>query len=130
MQAEKNILNKILLAAPPNVRLFRNNVGVAHMGKVVSKYSDGGSEFIIIQNPRIVKYGLCVGSSDLIGWKTVTITPDMVGETRAIFVAIEAKTEDGRLSEDQLNFLDQAAIAGARVRTIRGDSEIEQIKNI
>lgn len=130
MQAEKNILNKILLSAPANVRLFRNNVGVAHMGKVVSKYRDGGSEFIIIQNPRIVKYGLCVGSSDLIGWKTVTITPDMIGEKRAIFVAIEAKTEGGGLSEEQLNFLDQAAIAGARVMTIRGDFGIEQIKNI
>ncbi len=56
-------------------RLFRNNIGVA-------TYPSGAK----------VVYGLHPGSSDLIGWKTVTITPDMVGENIAVFTSIECKS--------------------------------------
>ena len=57
-----------------DTRLFRNNVGVLRD-----------------EQGNYVRYGLCPGSSDLIGWKSVTITPDMVGQTLAVFVALECK---------------------------------------
>ena len=38
------------------------------------------------------------GASDLIGFTTVEITPEMVGQKAAIFTAIEVKRETGRVS--------------------------------
>jgi hypothetical protein len=77
------------------VTIFRNNTGVA-------VFPDGSR----------VAYGLCPGSSDLIGWKPVTITADMVGKRVAVFVAIEVKTPKGRLSPQQRNFLDIVHASG------------------
>jgi len=75
-------------------RLFRNNTGALkdHSG-------------------RLVRYGLCTGSSDLIGWHTVTITPDMVGQSVAVFVAIEVK-DRARATPEQLRFIEVVRAAG------------------
>jgi len=85
MKSETALQNKIRLAVGKrkDVRLFRNNVGMI-----------GG-----------VQFGLCVGSSDLIGFTTKTITPEMVGQQVAIFTAIEVKTPTGKVSEQQTKFL-------------------------
>lgn len=78
---------------------YRNNVGV-----------------LKDENGRPVRYGLCNGSSDLIGYTPVEITPDMVGQKLAVFTAIEVKTAKGKPRENQLNFLkvvrDNGGIAG------------------
>lgn len=78
----------LLRCSELGARIFRNNVG---------KLQD--------RNGRVVTYGLCVGSSDLIGYLPVTITPAHVGQTLAVFVAIEAKSEMGRLRPEQQQFL-------------------------
>lgn len=52
-----------------------------------------------------IKGGLCVGSSDLIGFTQVEITSNMVGQTVSVFVAVEVKSSTGKLSKDQKNFL-------------------------
>ena len=59
-----------------------------------------------------VRYGLQPGSSDLIGWRTVTITPEMVGTTIAVFTSIEVKTATGRLRPEQQQWLDAVQSAG------------------
>lgn len=59
--------------------LFKNNVGSAK--KVDPKT---GKEYWI-------KFGLCEGSSDLIGITPIKITRDMVGKTVGVFTAIEVK---------------------------------------
>lgn len=52
-----------------------------------------------------VKAGLlCDHSADLIGYKMVTVTPDMVNTQVAIFVGIECKTADGRIDDGQDKF--------------------------
>lgn len=87
--AERDVQHAIRLAAgrPPTC-LWRNNVGQARM-------PDGS----------VVKYGLCVGSSDLIGLTPTLITPEHVGKVIAQFVAIECKTPRGRPTDEQLRFL-------------------------
>lgn len=66
-------------------RLFRNNVGMLEDAR-------GGK----------VRYGLCEGSSDYIGWFPITITPEMVGRRIAVFTAIEVKTPGARTDKDRL----------------------------
>jgi hypothetical protein len=78
-----------------NTRLFRNNTGTL-------KDSNG----------RPVQFGLCKGSADLIGWRTVTVTPEMVGTQVAVFASIEVKTATGRLRPEQQQWLDAVQAAG------------------
>lgn len=71
------------------IRLFRNNVG---------KLQD--------KNGTWVAYGLCPGSSDLIGWKSVIVTADMIGQRIAQFLAIETKAQRGMMSATQERFVE------------------------
>lgn len=99
-------------------RLFRNSRGVAYMGKA-SQVNGGG---VFIKAPRRVTFGLTDGASDLIGWRPVVITPDMVGQTIAQFAAVECKTDAyGRTSKDQDNFLEQVSMAGGFAAIARED---------
>lgn len=76
---------------------FRNNIGA---------YTDPKTN-------RVIKYGVCnPGGSDLIGWTPVLVTPDMVGQTLAVFTAVEVKAPSGRPTEHQLNFIAQVLKAG------------------
>lgn len=104
---EAELLQQIRLALGRKLRLFRNNVGQAWVGEVHRR----GQE-MWIKNPRVLHAGLCEGSSDLIGWKSVTITPDMVGRKLAVFTAIEAKSKTGRPTTDQTLFLTVVREAG------------------
>lgn len=73
---ETSILKLVQMAMSTiGARALRNNVGV------LQDRSTG----------RHVKFGLCVGSSDLIGWVPVRVTEKMVGSTVAVFLAIETK---------------------------------------
>ncbi len=59
-----------------------------------------------------VKFGLCVGSSDYIGYMPIKITPEMVGKTVAVFLAVEAKAPGKKATKDQREFLDGVKAAG------------------
>ena len=88
MSNEAYVQNKIRLAVGVGeVRLFRNNTGA-----------------LLDQSGRLIKFGLCKGSSDLIGFRSITITPDMVGTKVAVFSAIEVK-DKGKTTVDQRNFI-------------------------
>lgn len=105
---ENSLLKKILLEySEKGFRLFRNNSGKCYTGDAV-RVTSGSPEFVkiypgdvLIKKYRILTAGLGVGSPDLIGWKTVTITPDMVGKNIAVFVGIEAKTGKLKPTIDQ-----------------------------
>lgn len=93
-------------------RLFRQNVGQAWAGRVI----DRTPQRLVLADPRPLHAGLCKGSSDIIGWRSVVITPDMVGQRVATFVALEVKSQGGRLTSEQRNFLvaidDHGGLAG------------------
>jgi hypothetical protein len=97
-------------------RLLRNNVGALPA-------PDG----------RLVRYGLgqsgasrVVGTSDLIGWRSRVITPDMVGQTIAQFVAIEVK-DRGRATPEQLTWLDAVTRAGGLAGVARSPDDARTI---
>ena len=63
---------------------------------------------------RWVRYGVAnPGGSDLIGYLPVTITEAHVGQTLAVFVAIEAKGPRGKLRPEQQQFLKVVQSHGA-----------------
>jgi hypothetical protein len=69
-------------ASNRHARLFKNEVGVA----VYPPKRKG-------LKPNYVPYGVGgVGAPDLVGWVPVEVTPDMVGQTLCLFVAIEMLT--------------------------------------
>jgi hypothetical protein len=59
-----------------------------------------------------VQFGLARGSADLIGYRTITITPEMVGQQVAVFTSIEVKTPTGRIRPEQQQWLDTVQAAG------------------
>lgn len=96
--AETDLQQRIRLAlgTDPQIKLFRNQCGA-------------------LPDPRtgrMVQFGLARGSADLIGWRTITITPDMVGRQVAVFTSIEVKTERGRVRPEQHAWLGCVQAAG------------------
>jgi hypothetical protein len=94
---------RLALGQRPDVRLFRNNTGT-------------------LPDPRTgrpVQFGLARGSADLIGYRTVTITPDMVGQQVAVFTSIEVKTPTGRIRPEQNNWLQTIKRAGGIAAIVR-----------
>ena len=70
-----------------------------------------------------IRFGLCVGSSDLVGITPVTITQDMVGKTVGVFTAVEVKTPKGRTSPEQDRFLEAVRNAGGIAGVARSPTE-------
>ena len=125
---EKELLNRTLLDLPPNCRLFRNNVGKTWTGQLVDrKNTPNNGVVVVIKNARPFHAGLVKGSSDLIGWTRVTITPEMVGKEVAIFTAMEAKTGNTAVSKEQKNFMAQVKNAGGIASIFRTVARAVQI---
>lgn len=68
---------------------------------------------------------LCPGASDLIGWYSTIITPDMVGKRIAVFTAFEVKTATGKVSQEQANFITQVKENGGIAGILRDKSEVK-----
>ena len=93
-----------------DTRLWRNNTGTLRDS-----------------NGRPVQFGLCKGSADLIGWKTVTVTPEMVGQRVAVFTSIEVKTATGRMRPEQQQWLEVVQAAGGIAGVARSVEDALQI---
>ncbi len=114
---EKALMHDVMkVMTAYNARVFRNHVGLAFQGKALRIVRDCAVKAqpgdVLVYQARTVKAGLITGASDLIGWRTVTVTPDMVGKRVALFVACEVKTEKCVTSEEQAQFIDQVFKAG------------------
>jgi hypothetical protein len=109
-------------------RIFRNNIGEAWQGRI-SPAPPGpwvaGS--LIIQTPRLVHFGLASGSSDLIGFRSLTVTPDMVGKKIAVFLSIEVK-KGGRFQKGQREWLAMVSSFGGIAGVAHSVEEAQQIK--
>ncbi len=86
---ESSILKRILLHCSRGAaRLFRNNIG---------RFQDKEGNWI--------RYGVGgPGASDLLGWRVIVITPDMVGTEIAQFIAVEVKRPGSAATEKQKRF--------------------------
>lgn len=122
--SEHRAQNEIRLAIGGDAAMFRNNVGKAWVGDAMI-LKDGS---VLIRNPRILHAGLHKGSGDLIGWKSIVVTPDMVGELVAVFSSIEVKPpKGGRITADQINWRDKVLSAGGYAGIARSPEDAKSI---
>ena len=77
---------------------------------------------------RYVQFGVGnPGGSDLIGYRKVTVTPEMVGQDVAVFAAVEVKTARGRVKAEQQRFIDHIRNAGGIAGIARSVDEARGI---
>lgn len=115
----------MLAASQTGATVFRNNVGNGVLGRVAKQE---GAQFHII-NGRRVQFGLCPGSSDLIGWRTITVTPEMVGKRLALFLALEVKTPTGAATMEQINFIAAVRKSGGLAGIVRSVDDAISVCN-
>lgn len=103
---------RLALGKLPWVRMFRNNVG---------KLPDP-------RTGRWVEFGVGgKGGGDLLGWRTITVTPEMVGQQVAVFTSIEVKTLTGRLRPEQEQWLKVVRAAGGIAGVARSVEDAEAL---
>lgn len=115
---ENALLKEFLLSySKAGHRLFRNNVGMGWTGKTSGpvkqqqavKLNPGD---LVLRGGRPFHAGFPKGASDLIGFTTVQITPDMVGNQVAVFTAVEAKTKHVSATSEQKAFVNLVNFSG------------------
>ena len=98
MNPETKIQNLILMSlSKAGCLVFRNETAGAWVGRVLHK--DAGQ--VTLTDARMIRFGLAVGSSDIIG-----IAP--CGR----FFAVEVKTRTGKPTKEQMVFLNAVNNAG------------------
>lgn len=135
---ESNIQQKTrIVASKHNACVFRNNRGffvtidcIDKVRAAVKQPNIVKAVLDAVKTFRKVRAGLEVaGAPDLVGWRSVTITPDMVGKKVAIFCAPEIKTPQGRVSPDQQRFFDNVKRAGGMSDVIRSEEDAHNFFN-
>jgi len=108
---EQQIQQHIRLALSRGpVRLWRNNTGT-----------------LLDRQGRPVQFGLCKGSSDLIGLRTITVGPEHLDQRLAVFAAVEVKTATGRATSEQLAFIEQVQAMGGWAGIARSEEDARGI---
>jgi hypothetical protein len=134
--SEHAVQQRILLACGSgDVRLWRNNVGTGWAGqstrvttgnlRAVAQSLQPGD--VVIRQGRPLHAGLCVGSSDLIGYHSMVVRPEQVGQRLAVFAAVEVKSATGRVSAEQSRFLNHISSAGGKAGIARSVEDAQSL---
>ena len=136
MTLESTVWADVRLLSRGPIRLFRNNVGQGWAGgnrqrKAVRVTGENLQMAranlrpgdVIVPCARPLHAGLDRGSGDGIGWLSVEITPEMVGQTVAVFVSVETKAGANDLEPDQRTWLDLVRRAGGIAIVARSAEE-------
>lgn len=114
MTTEKDIERTLILhASQCGSTVFKNEVGLAYT-----------------KNGYPIKFGLCKGSSDLIGWTPTIITPEMVGSKIAVFTAVEIKKNKHgsyQATKEQKSFINAVRNAGGYAGVADCKTDLERI---
>lgn len=120
-------------ASKRGARVFRNNRGlfltidaIVVIERAIKSFGlKGVIDVLKSGRLRKVRAGLeAPGASDLIGWQTVTITPEMVGKNVALFVAAEVKQPGKYASAEQKNFIQNVKQAGGIAGIVHSPEEM------
>lgn len=129
--SEADLMRRLqIFASSIGARLFRQNAGMAWVGKV--ERGPGavrlGPGDVVIRNARPFHAGF-VGMADLGGWRPVTITPEMVGTTIAQRLEAEVKL-NGRPTKEQLAWIDAVNKAGGRAGVVRSEDDLRALVKV
>lgn len=130
--SEHRIQNEIRNALAGRGLFFRANVGKGWTGSSVTRVSRSGMVYaeagaVVLAAARPFDTGLPAGFSDVFGLVPVTVGPQHVGQTLALFAAIECKAPAGRVSPGQRAFLEAVTREGGRAGVARSVDDALQI---
>lgn len=98
MNEETKLMRLIMVAlTQADCLVFRNETSGAYVGKVIHK----DARIVTLANAQLMTFGLCVGSSDIVG----------IHKPTGRFLAVEVKTEKGKPTKEQINFIEQVRAA-------------------
>lgn len=98
MKEETKLMRLILVAlTQADCIVWRNETSGAYVGRVIHK----DARIVTLQNAQLMTFGLCVGSSDIVG----------IHKPTGRFLAVEVKTPTGKPTKEQLNFIEQVRAA-------------------
>lgn len=112
----ENMLGKkiCILASELGHRIFRQNTGVGWAGKATKFTKPTKIEAmpgdVLIRNARPLHAGLCTGSPDYVGFSST-----------GKFIGIELKSDTGKPTEAQLNFIDAVKKSGGIAGIVRDE---------
>jgi len=106
-----------------HLKLFRNNVGLGWVGKLIRRAAGDRGLTVTLDSARPLHAGLCVGSGDLIGWEEIVITDAMVGKTIAQFVSVEVKGQRTKTTEEQIDWAKAVRNAGGKALIVMSESQ-------
>ena len=112
---ESEVIKEILANLGPGERLFRANSGQGYTGKPV--FMKNG--VLKLLGYRVFR-AMPEGFPDLIGWKTITVTPEMVGKQIAVFWGKEVKTGKLQPTKAQRKFGEVLEKMGGIFEVFRG----------
>lgn len=128
--AEADLMRRLQkLASTLGARLFRQQSGMGWAGNTIIKGPGVvklGPADVVIRNARPFHAGH-EGLSDLGGWVPVTITPEHVGATLAVYLQVEVKTGKGRATTEQKNWIAAVQRSGGRAGIARTDDDLAAI---
>ena len=114
-----NLVNKILLnCIDSRTRLWKNHVGVGLPYSEVKKAFDYYHLQQALHHIPKIKYGV-TGSADIMGLRSIIITPDMVGKIIGQIVYIECKTGNAVQSKQQKAFEKMVTTLGGFYKVVR-----------
>lgn len=113
---EGALISRILArhGSRPDLRLWRNEVGVFFAGRIVAELADG---CIVLSGKARVSGGLCKGSADLIG----------IHGDGGRFIALEVKTGKVRLASEQKRYLDLITSMGGIAAVVRSVDDVDDV---
>ncbi len=120
--SEASFLKEAMLAlSKRGDTVFRNHVGTGVFGRFTRIQGTGD---VLVHDARVAECGLFVGSADILGWRSVVVTPDMVGKRVAVFLSVETKAPRGRATEAQKNWAATVREAGGISGIVRKLEEL------
>lgn len=137
MAAESTVWKRMLLRAgkipQATVRMFRNNVGFAWIGRPAIRITPSNRHNtllhvgdVVVRNARPFDAGLFKGSGDGIGWSSMEITPDMVGRRIAVFTSAETKKPTGgKVQPEQWDWYRNVREAGGIAVIVKHEQDLE-----
>lgn len=109
--SESDTLRDIILRlSNTDTRLFRMQSG----------------SFRALHSDQVIRVGI-PGMSDTIGLRRITVTPELLGRSLAVFVAIEVKSKTGKPHANQLDFVQVVSNLGGYAGIARSVDDARRI---